>query len=188
MAHLRVWLSFQQPTFREFTEIQWLFSCTCSCLVCYIESRVYTPNLPTNIVDFKGFDSSIILIWRGGIPRPIGNSPESLSQAMLVGIMLVGRLGFPSLRNHPGCDQPVCEIRGKISHARKRHLRNHCGFQTHLPMDLQRHFLVDVRFLGGMLQRIVTFPVDVHWNSQWCLPTDFSCSWVLASNLLPWEI
>ena len=51
------------------------------------------PNLPTNIVDFRGFDSSTILILRGGIPRPLGNFLESLSQAMLVGIMLVGRLG-----------------------------------------------------------------------------------------------
>ena len=52
-----------------------------------------TPNLPTNIVDFSGFDSSIILIFRGGIPMPIGDFPESLSQAMLVGVMLVRRLG-----------------------------------------------------------------------------------------------
>ena len=50
------------------------------------------PNLP-NIMDFRGFDSSIILIIRGGIPRPMGNSPESLSQAILVGVILVGRLG-----------------------------------------------------------------------------------------------
>ena len=52
-----------------------------------------THNLPTNIMDFRGFDSSIILILRGGIPRHIGNSPESLSQAILVGIMFVARLG-----------------------------------------------------------------------------------------------
>ena len=52
-----------------------------------------TPNLPANIMDFKGFDSSIILILRGGIPRPIGDFPECLSQAMLVGITLVGWLG-----------------------------------------------------------------------------------------------
>ena len=37
------------------------------------------PNLPTNIVDFRGFDSSIIVILRGGILRPIGDFPESLS-------------------------------------------------------------------------------------------------------------
>ena len=54
---------------------------------------IVTVNLPTNIVGFRGFDSNIILIIRGGISRPIGNCPESLSQAMLVGIMLVGRLG-----------------------------------------------------------------------------------------------
>ena len=33
-----------------------------------------TPNLPTNIVDFRGFDSSIMLCLRGGILRPIGIS------------------------------------------------------------------------------------------------------------------
>ena len=42
-----------------------------------------------------GFDPSIILIQRGGILMPIRNLPESLSQAMLVGTMLVGRLGVP---------------------------------------------------------------------------------------------
>ena len=52
-----------------------------------------THNLHTNIVDFGGFDSSIMFCLMGGIPRPIGDFPESLSQAMLVGIMLVGRLG-----------------------------------------------------------------------------------------------
>ena len=52
-----------------------------------------TPNLPTNIVDFREFDSSIILNSRGGIPRPVGDFPESLSPAMLVGTVLVGRLG-----------------------------------------------------------------------------------------------
>ena len=42
---------------------------------------------------FRGFDSSIILNLRGGIPRPIGDFPGILNQAMLVGVMLVGRLG-----------------------------------------------------------------------------------------------
>ena len=36
-------------------------------------------------LDSRGFDSSIILISRGGLPRPTGDFPESLSQAMLVG-------------------------------------------------------------------------------------------------------
>ena len=52
-----------------------------------------TANLGTSIMDFRGCDSSVILILRGGIPRPMGNFPESLSQAILVGVMLVGRLG-----------------------------------------------------------------------------------------------
>ena len=62
----------------------------------------YMANLRTNIVDFRGFDSSIILILRGGILRPIGNLPESLSQAILVGIMLVGGLGvYEQFPDHP---------------------------------------------------------------------------------------
>ena len=36
-----------------------------------------------------------ILILRGGIPRPIGNFPESLSQRILAGMILIGRLGVP---------------------------------------------------------------------------------------------
>ena len=47
-------------------------------------------------MDFGGSDSRIILILRGGIPRPAGNFPESLSQGFLVGIILVGRLGVRS--------------------------------------------------------------------------------------------
>ena len=39
------------------------------------------------------FDSSRILVLRGGVLRPIGNFRESLSQAILVGIIIVGRLG-----------------------------------------------------------------------------------------------
>ena len=42
-------------------------------------------------MDVRGFDSSIILNLRGGILRPTGDFLESLSEAMLVGIMLVGR-------------------------------------------------------------------------------------------------
>ena len=50
-----------------------------------------TVNLHTNIMDFRGFDSSIILILRGEIPGPIGDFPGTFSsQAILVGIMLVG--------------------------------------------------------------------------------------------------
>ena len=49
--------------------------------------------VPTNIVVFRGFDSSIILNLRVGILMSVGDSPESLSQAILVVIMLLGGLG-----------------------------------------------------------------------------------------------
>ena len=49
--------------------------------------------LCTKILDFRGSDSSIISMLRGEIPRPIGDFPEILSQRILVGIILVGRLG-----------------------------------------------------------------------------------------------
>ena len=58
-----------------------------------IPSDVLRPIILGNIVGFRGFDSSIILNLMGGIPMSIGDFPESLSQAMLVGMMLVGRLG-----------------------------------------------------------------------------------------------
>ena len=53
-------------------------------------------NLCTQILDFRGLDSSIILILtlRGLILMSKGDFPESLSQAILVGIILVGRLGI----------------------------------------------------------------------------------------------
>ena len=55
--------------------------------------EVGTANLRTKILDFRGFDPSRILISRGGIPRPIENSPKNQSQGILVGIILVvGRL------------------------------------------------------------------------------------------------
>ena len=53
---------------------------------------------PTKSLDFRGFDSSRLLILRGGILMSIGDFPESLSQAMLVGVMLVGGLGVSSSR------------------------------------------------------------------------------------------
>ena len=62
-----------------------------------MQSVSYTANLHANIMDFRGFDSSIILIVRGGIPRPIGDFTESLSQAMLAGCNVsreIGRIGL----------------------------------------------------------------------------------------------
>ena len=68
------------------------------------QSRVSTTaNLPTNIIEFTGFDSSIMLCLRAGILRPMGNFPESLSQAILAGIMLVWRLGIRPIRVSDMC-------------------------------------------------------------------------------------
>ena len=58
-----------------------------------VDLRMAMANLRTKILHFRGFDSSIIYMPRGGIPRPIGNLPESLSQAIVVGVILAGRLG-----------------------------------------------------------------------------------------------
>ena len=52
-----------------------------------------TPNLPTNIVDIRGFDSSMMLNLRGGILMSVGDFPESLSQAMLVGCNVSREIG-----------------------------------------------------------------------------------------------
>ena len=52
-----------------------------------------TANLRTTILDFRVLDSSRILLSTGGILISIGNFPEVLSQQILVGIILVGRLG-----------------------------------------------------------------------------------------------
>ena len=52
-----------------------------------------TANLRTKILDFRGFDSRMILILRGWILTSTGKSPECLSQAISAGRILVGRLG-----------------------------------------------------------------------------------------------
>ena len=64
------------------------------------ESQI-TANLRTKILDFRGFDSSIILILRGGILMSMGNSPEIMSQQILVGIILVGRLAVSQDQARP---------------------------------------------------------------------------------------
>ena len=58
----------------------------------------------TNIMDFRGFDPSKISIVKGGIPRPIVNSPESLNQAILARIILVVRLGVQRIVYHLSTD------------------------------------------------------------------------------------
>ena len=49
----------------------------------FIYIYIYTPNLPTSIVDFRGLDSSTILISRGGILTSIGDLPEKFESSNL---------------------------------------------------------------------------------------------------------
>ena len=58
--------------------------------------HAHTASLPTNIVDFDGFDSSIILVQRGGLLISIGDSPGILSQAILVGCDVSREIGRAS--------------------------------------------------------------------------------------------
>ena len=51
-------------------------------------------NLCTEILDFRGFDSSILWSLRGGVLMSMGNFPEGLSERILAGILLVERLGI----------------------------------------------------------------------------------------------
>ena len=70
--------------------------------------RLGTANLRTKILDFRGFDSSIILVLRGGILISTGGFPDILSQEILAGIILVGRLGVDACKpRHADIDVPV---------------------------------------------------------------------------------
>ena len=75
------------------------FGMGCCCLQARLDPPAPTAifvlmaGLRTKILDFRGFDSSIILILGAGILMSKGNYPEDLSQQVLVGMILVGRLG-----------------------------------------------------------------------------------------------
>ena len=56
-------------------------------------SELRRPGRCTANLRTKGFDSGRILILRGRILMSIGDFPEIVSRGILVGIVLVGRLG-----------------------------------------------------------------------------------------------
>ena len=64
--------------------------------------------------------------------------------------------------------------RGKILHTRNRHLRNHGGFSVARSNGLSVAFSNGISLVGGMLQRIVTCPVDFDWNLPMELQVAFS--------------
>ena len=73
-----------------------------------------TANLRTKTLDFRGFDSHIILSLSGGILMSIGNFPEMLSQRISVGIILVWRLGvngaLPTTVAILGCFRAIATV------------------------------------------------------------------------------
>ena len=66
--------------------------CTANAMLS-VQTTSATASLRTDILDFRDFDSSRILISRGGILMSTGISPEVLGRRILAGIILVGGLG-----------------------------------------------------------------------------------------------
>ena len=71
-------------------------------------TKVYTANLGTKILNFRWFDSSKILISRAVILTSTRNFPEVMSQAILAGIILEGRLGMLALHRDAGTQLGAC--------------------------------------------------------------------------------
>ena len=79
-----------------------------------IRSCWITANLPTNIMDFRGFDSSIILILRGGIPRPIGDSSGKFDSSNLNRDNVSREIGINLTSVPQGRGEPGLRERGRV--------------------------------------------------------------------------
>ena len=103
------------------------------CTSCW-SSQKPTANLCTKILNFRGFDSSIILHLGGGVLMFIADSPEVLSQQILVGIILVGRFGVDcaQLFKRQYTSTPLRKTIG-ISPARNRGTQR--GTRNRLPLS-----------------------------------------------------
>ena len=53
---------------------------------------------------------------------------------------------------------------GNILHTRNQHIRNHRRFPVTFSNGCSVAFSNGISLVSGMFQRIVTFPVDFHWN------------------------
>ena len=95
-----------------------------------------TPNPPTNIVVFGGFDSSTMLILRGWNSQAhkdfLGILPENLTQAMLVGTMLVGKLGVINCSFMAGAIQHMLRTVQGPELARLIHMHICCMYCVHM--------------------------------------------------------
>ena len=73
------------------------------------------------------------------------------------------------------------DSKDKILYTRNQDLRNHCGFSVAFASGCSVAFSNGISIVSGSFQRIVTFPVDLHWNYypldfQWHSPMEFhSC-------------
>ena len=82
--------------------------------------------------------------------------------------------------------------RGQGVHTRNRHLRSHCGFSWHFPVDFQlQHFPMDVRekcsvaFSKGLLLSLWIFTGRFQWHVTWTFPMDFHFREFWCGNPLP---
>ena len=110
-------------------------------------------------MDFGGFDSSSILIFRGWNSQvPHGDFPQSLSQQILAGKILNSSntslsfwarpaRSYDRLRGHHGVLERTDENRGPLLHGTKasmHHMRNarvliHCPFSVYLTFRISKH-------------------------------------------------
>ena len=116
--------------------------------VCVYKTRRATPNPPTNIVDFRGFDSSIILIQRGGIrPRVSVKKKHSagendrwkdrLSERQIRGWRAVSTAGLHGQGSHKRCCFRDTAVKGIMdfyfkaevqqTYERQESFQRHCG-------------------------------------------------------------
>ena len=80
----------------------------CMYMKIYKHIHTHTHRYIAKILDSREFNSSRILDSRGGIPRAIGNAPESLSQQISVGMILTWC--FESSHSHTSSSQEECSV------------------------------------------------------------------------------
>ena len=103
-----------------------------------------TANLCTKILDFRGFGSSRILILRGGALMSKRNSPESLSQRILVGINLGRKIWRTAPRAEAVAD--LCRRSGRGAPRRRpppgpREDRRNLEYDVYEQQQIRRTFL-----------------------------------------------
>ena len=83
------------------------------CIYIYIYIYTYVYNLRTKTLYFRGFDSSRVLISRGGILMSIGNFRQSLSQQISTGIIFSREIGRTPSSEFTEASGDVCRSNRK---------------------------------------------------------------------------